>query len=504
MFVSKGSKEKKRKDRKHDDKGRTSLPPIDERGREYPTLGTSVLSTLGLPTLRLSTSRVSVDGDDHALPLLRTRRGVKRRRETLQRVQLPAIELQRNQHWSASHSSNVNSDEREEARHLAQQGVISLNRGTFRYPSLSLNRASLRYPTSYTSNPRPQPQMTSSTWSEPPQAASYPEMTMSDVDQVLELQARSMRPGIGAKAKLDDDVTNKGRSPDPAAIPRPSISKDLGVDDALRDTDKFPTAKHDARDGFRKRVVGASTSLALDAILPSAHAETVGDTCNEMQNVYRPDPRRVSTTYKSLQQANTTGGVIDTIFKEYDKDNSGCLSSSELQPFLHAVSKDLYGNGVAVSQDDVNFVLAVCKNKKAMLQSGVTIKKDELFGALSVWDCYMQQAKDIDYLFNRYDTDQSGQLDKEELRSLLGDLGKKHGFDPPTEVELEYIFHEADTWRDGCIERLELAKAVAAYLVAKRWSAIGNQWDALTFTQFKQGVARHVEKHRDMGTSKLM
>eukprot|EP01006_Ploeotia_vitrea_P001030 TRINITY_DN104086_c0_g1_i1.p1 TRINITY_DN104086_c0_g1~~TRINITY_DN104086_c0_g1_i1.p1 ORF type:complete len:216 (+),score=39.27 TRINITY_DN104086_c0_g1_i1:56-703(+) len=78
----------------------------------------------------------------------------------------------------------------------------------------------------------------------------------------------------------------------------------------------------------------------------------------------------------------------------------------------------------------------------------------------------LKLAKQLDQLFQQYDVDHTGKLEKNELISLLTELNDNV---PPTEAEINYILHEADNSEvDKCIDRKELKAALVAWKEYKK------------------------------------
>jgi len=63
-------------------------------------------------------------------------------------------------------------------------------------------------------------------------------------------------------------------------------------------------------------------------------------------------------------------------------------------------------------------------------------------------------------LYNRYDTDNSGELDREQLKKLLTDLND--GLEIIDE-EVDDIMLVADTGKSGTIDKTELIKAISVW-----------------------------------------
>merc|ERR1719272_960021 len=77
----------------------------------------------------------------------------------------------------------------------------------------------------------------------------------------------------------------------------------------------------------------------------------------------------------------------------------------------------------------------------------------------------MQQSK-LNEMFVKYDTNQSGKLEEDQVRKLLTDLDSSTPPDtPPSEEELKFIMKIADMDEAGGISRGEIDFAVKAWMI---------------------------------------
>eukprot|EP00658_Telonema_sp_P-2_P036177 TRINITY_DN2621_c0_g1_i2.p1 TRINITY_DN2621_c0_g1~~TRINITY_DN2621_c0_g1_i2.p1 ORF type:complete len:123 (+),score=42.74 TRINITY_DN2621_c0_g1_i2:92-460(+) len=63
---------------------------------------------------------------------------------------------------------------------------------------------------------------------------------------------------------------------------------------------------------------------------------------------------------------------------------------------------------------------------------------------------------------DRYDTDNSGRLDRSQLRNLLTDLNEGHDVREP-DLDLVIEFSDKGTVKDGQIDKTELVQAIAIW-----------------------------------------
>lgn len=122
----------------------------------------------------------------------------------------------------------------------------------------------------------------------------------------------------------------------------------------------------------------------------------------------------------SYFESNTPDVVLKSLFKKYDSDNSGFISTSELPVFLR---DDL---GLSENEADI-YALLVDKDAngklnfnefKAWLHNGgklVNVNDSSRF--------YMME-KAVE-MFQKYDLDKSGAVERDEFTLLLKDIGGK-------------------------------------------------------------------------------
>ena len=85
------------------------------------------------------------------------------------------------------------------------------------------------------------------------------------------------------------------------------------------------------------------------------------------------------------------------------------------------------------------------------------ITSAELPVAMAVLKGMIDDAIDIDETFEKYDINKSGELEKDQLASLLKDLND--GVDVP-EKDLNMVLKQADVSESGAIKREELKPAI--------------------------------------------
>eukprot|EP00746_Dinoflagellata_sp_MGD_P008777 gnl/MRDRNA2_/MRDRNA2_117618_c0_seq1.p1 gnl/MRDRNA2_/MRDRNA2_117618_c0~~gnl/MRDRNA2_/MRDRNA2_117618_c0_seq1.p1 ORF type:complete len:501 (-),score=112.48 gnl/MRDRNA2_/MRDRNA2_117618_c0_seq1:92-1594(-) len=162
--------------------------------------------------------------------------------------------------------------------------------------------------------------------------------------------------------------------------------------------------------------------------------------------------------------------LIGDLLNQFDSDKSGTFDQKELMPVMEAVTAEIYpGKKIVITQEDTEFIM-----KSADHSGDGKLDHAEFIKALDFWDFYCDKKKEIDQVINRYDHDESGQLDKDEFSVLLHDLAKMNKFSEPTHEEVNTMFHMADVNGSGVMDRIEIIHAMTAYCQAKQQQALGN------------------------------
>ena len=72
--------------------------------------------------------------------------------------------------------------------------------------------------------------------------------------------------------------------------------------------------------------------------------------------------------------------------------------------------------------------------------------------------------------FVKYDSDQNGVLDKNELKHLLADKAKEYGVEAPTTTEIDKLFEEYDFNSDNKLSEQEFIALFSVILEMKNSS----------------------------------
>ena len=125
---------------------------------------------------------------------------------------------------------------------------------------------------------------------------------------------------------------------------------------------------------------------------------------------------------------------IDQLMLKYDATGNGKLSRSELAPFL----RDL-ADGAAPTDEECRFVLVMADRADGNVDG--LLDKSELETAAKIWKGYLESKEDIEATFAKFDQNQSGKLEFEQLKALLTELNEGMA---PADEEVQMVMEEAD------------------------------------------------------------
>merc|ERR1711964_61517 len=111
------------------------------------------------------------------------------------------------------------------------------------------------------------------------------------------------------------------------------------------------------------------------------------------------------------------------------------------------------------TEDEVTFVMRMADEGKTGY-----LTLDEISGAIRCWRAYQEPGTQANIMrtFAKYDQDNTGKLDKEQLKKLLSDLNDQL---PVEDGEVEWVLSNADVIGDGQISKIELGQAIAYWWV---------------------------------------
>ena len=146
-----------------------------------------------------------------------------------------------------------------------------------------------------------------------------------------------------------------------------------------------------------------------------------------------------------------SGGLAQSLMKKYDVNESGDLDRSQLKQLMTD-----YNNKVEPNEEEVSFVLKMADARS----TGSVSDENEIKEAVSAWKGLQRDMDLINARYEHYDNNQSGKLEKGQLKVLLQDLNE--GI-PPTKAEVEWVLAAADKSESGGVDHDELRAAIAIW-----------------------------------------
>ena len=145
------------------------------------------------------------------------------------------------------------------------------------------------------------------------------------------------------------------------------------------------------------------------------------------------------------------------MMSKFDHSNTGALNEAEVRSLCEGIMNEVTPQLGGVTDEDV---------KEVMCLGGATAKPEvtleELPKALSAVLAIKAENKKLHALYQKHDLDQSGSLDKSQLKPMLTELND--GI-IPSEADLDFIVGRFDLNGDGSIGPTELRNAIAAWYV---------------------------------------
>lgn len=153
---------------------------------------------------------------------------------------------------------------------------------------------------------------------------------------------------------------------------------------------------------------------------------------------------------------------LDELFAKHDVDNTVSLGPCELRSLLRDVSLEKTGRPTEPTDDDISFILKTCDKDGTS-----SIERSELKFAISAWDLYLDTKQHADSIFDKYDRNRSGRLERAQLRAYLLDILALEGEYGISEADVDFVLKVADETKDGSINKMELHKATACFVAAR-------------------------------------
>lgn len=175
---------------------------------------------------------------------------------------------------------------------------------------------------------------------------------------------------------------------------------------------------------------------------------------------YPVGPTRQAALAREEATVMSRAGQLNVLFAKYDTDHSGALDKEQLKTLMLDFSKTLGFNDTSVSDADVEDLLKMCDRS----ETG-DLNRHEVILGIKLWRRHLSVLSDIAPQFAKYDKDDSGRLERKELKKLLTELND--GIEV-SEGEVNMVLQNADKLGNGKIGRMEMEKALSCWYTHMR------------------------------------
>ncbi|KXJ11298.1 calbindin-32 [Exaiptasia diaphana] len=188
------------------------------------------------------------------------------------------------------------------------------------------------------------------------------------------------------------------------------------------------------------------------------------------------------------------------IFNKFDADGNGYIEKEEVDAFLKVLFKEKHGKDLSKAEIDT-FKKDVMSQYDENCDGKFTM--DELRKILDVEECLLAQynlnqpltSVDFIKIWNHYDVDKNGYLDRAELEGLIFELKLATGEGRPIDARqvkdlVDAIFDLYDSNKDGKIQLNELSRQIP---VEDNFLAQFQCGDSLTKEEFEK-MFRHYDQ----------
>ena len=157
------------------------------------------------------------------------------------------------------------------------------------------------------------------------------------------------------------------------------------------------------------------------------------------------------------------------VFDVMPWDAAGCLPAAQVPALL----AEVMGVGVDTLDADGAGLVVNHARKAAGVEEADALPRAALLDSVSKYRYYLKRKTTIDKMFEQFDLDENGKLDRRELRKALqsreDNIKNKravHSIVVELRVmnsDIEYVLDDADANDDGHIDRSEMLPALAAW-----------------------------------------
>eukprot|EP00747_Dinoflagellata_sp_TGD_P178616 gnl/TRDRNA2_/TRDRNA2_27876_c0_seq1.p1 gnl/TRDRNA2_/TRDRNA2_27876_c0~~gnl/TRDRNA2_/TRDRNA2_27876_c0_seq1.p1 ORF type:complete len:204 (+),score=54.55 gnl/TRDRNA2_/TRDRNA2_27876_c0_seq1:101-712(+) len=147
------------------------------------------------------------------------------------------------------------------------------------------------------------------------------------------------------------------------------------------------------------------------------------------------------------QEAQEQSERNKEVIKGFDNNESGMLEASQLKEYLVELNM-----GKDVTDDEVAYIMSICDTDK-----NKAISSSELEQVSYHWNSYMIALPEITSLMAKHDPNNSGRLEREQLKRLLYDLNDGREV---TDEQADWVLKEADFTGKGVITKPQVKKVI--------------------------------------------
>eukprot|EP01080_Neovahlkampfia_damariscottae_P003721 gene3721-6609_t len=179
----------------------------------------------------------------------------------------------------------------------------------------------------------------------------------------------------------------------------------------------------------------------------------------------------IAEVRKPHQKVTADETKIKKLFKKYDENGDGKLDKKELSNFVDYISEKFHTPKQSASQKMHLFE----KIKKSKESDSITYEE------FSEWYKEISKPKidfsNIKKLFQKYDKNQDGMIDRSELVVFLNDFSEYQKKGKPTEEQVNEIFEFLDKKKQGGISYSDFYKWAIKFNDDFKWKLIRNFFD---------------------------
>eukprot|EP01006_Ploeotia_vitrea_P062300 TRINITY_DN81195_c0_g1_i1.p1 TRINITY_DN81195_c0_g1~~TRINITY_DN81195_c0_g1_i1.p1 ORF type:complete len:205 (-),score=21.94 TRINITY_DN81195_c0_g1_i1:342-902(-) len=159
---------------------------------------------------------------------------------------------------------------------------------------------------------------------------------------------------------------------------------------------------------------------------------------------------------QAAEKRKKNSAFIERLFDRFDTDRTGKLDRGQLTNLLTELNE-----GVKPPDFEVQWVLHTADKTDGHIDN--QISRREIRPALDAFKSYKEHEGEIDAIFRKYDTNNSGKLEENQLARVLTDLNDGTA---PTADEVKWVLQmadKADGIMNGGVNKTELMLAISLW-----------------------------------------